>query len=232
MYRPQSVTLTEHEWAVAEASGFGATQGLGRRPALLVIDVNHKFVGDPEEPILDAIRTWPTSCGGQGWLAIPGIQQCLRAFRDRQLPVFFTTGDDRAHSVAHGRWAGKNARVENTTESEVDGNHIRAEVEPQPGEVVLRKTKPSAFFGTALMSYLNELGVDSLIITGGTTSGCVRGTVVDAFSYNFKVAVVADGVFDRFTTSHEVSLFDLSLKYADILTAKSVQSYMRQLKIS
>ncbi len=92
-----------------------------------------------------------------------------------------------------------------------------AEIAPKPGDMIVRKDKPSAFFGTPLMAYLNERRVDTLVITGCTTSGCVRATAVDAFSFNFKVGVVADGVFDRAETPHKVNLFDLSQKYADVM---------------
>lgn len=220
VYKPRGVTLHDEEWAVVRASGFGATQGFGKRPALLVIDVNHKFVSDPEQPLLAAIEQWPTSCGPRGWQAVPAIQRCLRAFRAAGYPVFHTTGDDRVSALSHGRWAGKNGRVGNLAGSEADGNRIIDDVAPTETEVVLRKTKPSPFVGTPLLSYLVEAGVDSLLLTGCTTSGCVRATAVDAFSCNFRVAIASDGVFDRFDTSHEMSLFDLSLKYADVMPAR------------
>lgn len=229
MYQPSHVLLSDQERAIADASGFGATQGLGQRPALLVIDVNYKFVGERDEPILESIKHWPTSCGERGWAAVPQVQACLEWFRERHLPVFYTTGDDRQSGMAHGRWAGKNTRVGGARQDEAAGNRIVEAISPQAGETVLRKTKPSAFFGTPLMSYLQELGVDTLIMTGGTTSGCVRATAVDAFSYNFKVGVVQDAVFDRLATSHEISLFDLSLKYADVLSASAVEDYLKAL---
>lgn len=217
IYEPRGVRLSADEWAVARASGFGATQGLGQRPALLVIDVNHKFVGDPEHSMLAAIEQWPTSCGARGWKAVPAIQRCLRQFRAAGYPVFYTTGDDRSSALSHGRWGGKNSRVQSPTGGAVDGNRIISEVAPVDSDVVLQKTKPSAFVGTPLLSYLVEARVDSLLLTGCTTSGCVRATAVDAFSCNFRVAIASDGVFDRFDTSHEISLFDLSLKYADVM---------------
>lgn len=228
VYEPQGVTLSEEEWAVVKASGFGAAQGMGERPALLVIDVNHKFVGDPQQRLLAAIEQWPTSCGPRGWQAIPAIQQCLGAFRQAGQPVFYTTGDDRASALEHGRWAGKNARVQALAGTEADGNRVLNAVSPVEGDVLLRKTKPSAFVGTPLLSYLVEAGIDTLVLTGCTTSGCVRATAVDAFSLNFRVVVVSDAVFDRFDTSHEMSLFDLSLKYADVLTASDCLTEFRR----
>lgn len=219
VYKPHQINLSDEELAVVNASGFGASQGLGRRPALLVIDVNYKFVGDPQHQILEAIQEWPTSCGPRGWEAIPAVQRLLHSFRQSGQPVFFTTGDDRSEALAHGRWAGKNHRVEGLESNETEGNRILQAVAPIAGDVVLRKTKPSAFSGTPLLSYLVELGIDTLVLAGCTTSGCVRATAVDGFSFNYRIAVASDGVFDRLDTSHEVSLFDLSLKYADVLSA-------------
>ena len=88
---------------------------------------------------------------------------------------------------------------------------------------MVRKQKPSAFFGTPLQSYLNLLGADSLVVTGGTTSGCVRATVVDAFSANYRVAVVAEACFDRVQSSHALSLADMHAKYADVVSASELE---------
>ena len=93
-----------------------------------------------------------------------------------------------------------------------------AEIAPREGDVLLPKKHPSAFYGTPLASYLIDLGVDTLFVTGCTTSGCVRGSVVDAFSYNFRVVVPHDCVYDRSEVSHAVNLFDMSEKYADVMT--------------
>ncbi len=228
VYEPQGIRLSDEEWAVVKASGFGAAQGMGQRPALLVIDVNHKFVGDPQERLLAAIEQWPTSCGPRGWAAMPAIQRCLQAFRAAGNPVFYTTGDDRGSALSHGRWAGKNNRVQNIQGDEAEGNRIINAVAPLETDVVIRKTKPSAFVGTPLLGYLVEAGIDTLVLTGCTTSGCVRATAVDAFSCNYRVAVVSDGVFDRFDTSHEMSLFDLSLKYADVVPADECIASLKQ----
>lgn len=230
MYMPQTLKLTDEEIDVVEASGFGAIQGLGDRPALLVIDVNYRFVGEKDESTLNVIRKWPTACGKHAWSSIPYIKKCIEKFRRSNLPIFYTTGDNRNSLLEHGRWAGKNRRV--TAEKRIiDGNKIVDVVAPSEKDYVLFKAKPSAFFGTSLMSYLNELNIDSIIVIGGTTSGCIRATAVDAFSYNFKIAVIHDAVFDRFLTSHEIGLFDMGLKYADVMSTQQVIEFIDKLGI-
>ena len=96
------------------------------------------------------------------------------------------------------------------------GYDFVAEVAPREGDILVPKKHPSAFFGTPLASYLVEQGADTVVVTGCTTSGCVRGSVVDAFAYNFRVAVPHDAVYDRSATSHAVNLFDMAEKYADV----------------
>ena len=97
-----------------------------------------------------------------------------------------------------------------------NGYDFVAEVAPRDGDILVPKKHPSAFFGTPLASYLVEQGADTVVVTGCTTSGCVRGSVVDAFAYNFRVAVPHDAVYDRSATSHAVNLFDMAEKYADV----------------
>jgi maleamate amidohydrolase len=109
------------------------------------------------------------------------------------------------------------------------GYEFVAEVAPREGDVLIPKKHPSAFFGTAMCSHLIDKQVDTVIVTGCTTSGCVRGTVVDAFSLNFRVAVPYECVYDRSITSHKVNLFDLGQKYADVLPVGQLMSRLREL---
>jgi nicotinamidase-related amidase len=109
-------------------------------------------------------------------------------------------------------------------------NQIPDLIRPRPGEVVIQKTKPSAFFGTPLASYLTGLGVDTVLVTGTTTSGCVRATVVDAFSNNFRTLVVEEAVFDRGDLPHKANLFDMHSKYADVITVDEAKAYLRALQ--
>jgi isochorismate hydrolase len=102
-------------------------------------------------------------------------------------------------------------------------------VRPEPGDLVLPKRKPSAFFGTPLVGLLIDRGVDSVIVTGGSTANCVRATAVDASSYDLRTAVVEDCVFDRFRVSHLAALFDLDRQYADVVSAAEALAHLDSL---
>jgi nicotinamidase-related amidase len=219
--------LTERDVQVFAKSGYGGRQGFGRRPALLVVDVNYNFVGDTPLPILESIEKFRNSCGEEGWQAIAKIQRLLEASRRKSLPIFYSTMLPRQNSADFGRWAGKNQRaLEDRGEVAQWGNEIVQEIAPELGETVIRKAKPSVFFGTPLVSYLNDLQIDSLLVAGTTTSGCVRATVVDAFSYNYMVAVVEECTFDRGQASHKINLFDMNAKYADVISLSEVEEYL------
>ena len=223
--------LTERDKSVFALSGYGKRAGFGQRPAVLIIDVNYNFVGDRAEPILESIKRFRNSCGAEGWEGVSHIRELLVEARKKHLPTFYTTGhDDRTNTVAFGRWQAKNSRsTEDMTETWDKGNEIVAEIAPQSGDILVRKQKPSAFFGTPLMSMLNEVHADSVLVTGTTTSGCVRASVVDAFSYNMKVSVVEECVFDRGQASHKINLFDMAMKYADVISLKETIEYIRGL---
>jgi len=222
--------FSTEDLAVMADAGYGAKMGFGLRPALMVIDVAWAFCGDKQEPVQESVKRWPNSCGMASWSAISHIQTLLAAFRSKAWPVIYTTGSWREDRWDMGSWLWKHSRSRQDDGPVVydrDPNAIVSAVEPATGDLMILKQKPSAFFGTPLQSHLTLLGCDSLIITGGATSGCVRASVVDAFSANYKVAVVADGCFDRNQTSHAVSLVDMSAKYADIVSAQEVLDWMK-----
>jgi maleamate amidohydrolase len=222
--------LTERDQQVFAAAGYGKRQGFGRRPAVIVVDVNYNFVGDVPEPILDSIKKYRNSCGAEGWQGVAQIRRLLDAARATSVPIFYSTAPSRQTTLTAGRWHGKNSRGSEDFHSQAqDGNVIVHEIAPQDGDIVILKDKPSVFFGTPLMSYLHELQVDTLLVAGTTTSGCVRATVVDAFSYNFKVVVVEECVFDRGQTSHKINLFDMQAKYADVVPLEAALGYLDEL---
>lgn len=221
--------LSERDVQLIELSGYGGRDGFGARPALLVIDATVNFCGEEREDILVSVRKWRRSCGAQGWDAVPSISRLLAAARDAGVPVIYSTGVDApGRPVFAGRRADKNRRgSEDAGAARSGGNEIVAPIAPLPDEIVLRKTKPSIFFGTPLLSYLIDLKVDTLVCCGGTTSGCVRASVVDAFSHNYRVAVVEEATFDRVPAAHAMNLFDIDLKYGDVVSLPDAERYLR-----
>ena len=224
--------LTERDKAVFAAGGFGARAGFGKRPAVLVIDVNWAFCGERPEPILESIKRWRTSCGEESWAALEYIKELIEAARSKGVPVIYTTGERRPDNWDAGSWRWKSTRgdeASGTVHDDTDGNEIVTMIAPGPRDIVIKKQKPSGFFGTNLASYLTLLGCDSVIVVGTTTSGCVRATVVDAFSHNYRVILAEEGCFDRSEASHAVSLCDMHAKYADVVSAAEILSYFDKL---
>ena len=225
--------LTERDKEVFKAAGYGEFAGFGERPAIVVIDVNYNFTGDKSEPILDSIRRWPNSCGEDAWNALPHIRKLLDAARAKGLPVIYTTGDMREDGWDRGAWSWKNKRTGEWrsagAQTNLDGNEINREIAPAPRDIVIRKLKPSAFHGTPMSSFLTNLKADSVIMVGTTTSGCVRATVIDAFSENYRVALVEEGCFDRSQASHAINLCDMHAKYADVIGVDAVVEYIESL---
>lgn len=224
--------LTEQDKAIFAASGYGARQGFGKRPAVLVIDVSYNFCGDRPEPILQSIKRWCNSCGEAAWHGIDAIKKLLPVARARGLPVIYTTGGFRKDSWDAGSWKWKHSRIAESIEvppSNLDGDEIIPDIAPEPRDILIKKLKPSAFHETPLVSFLNLLGVDSLIVMGATTSGCVRATVVDAFSKNYKVALVEEACFDRSEASHAISLCDMHAKYADVVKLQDAIGFVKSL---
>ena len=212
MTKPQIVDeLTRARY---QAAGFGNPIGLGTRPALLIIDVQYRTVGTTPLPFDQAVEEFTTSCGEIAWDAVGNIAELLALFRARRWPVLYPHVAPKK-SFDQGALGAKVPGIMHVPER---GYEFPAEVAPREDDVLLPKRHPSAFFGTPLASYLVQRGVDTLVVTGCTTSGCVRSSVVDAFSYNYKVAVPSDAVYDRSAVVHEVNLFDMAQKYADVST--------------
>jgi maleamate amidohydrolase len=203
-----------HDREILEAAGYGHAVGVGAHPALLVVDVTYGFVGREPLPVLESIETYPSSAGEAGWKAIEVIERLLAGARRLGLPVLYSAGTGEP-----GRWADKRPKH---VQQPADAYEIVERIAPRPGETAIRKAKPSAFFGSPLAERLVDLGVDSVIVCGGTTSGCVRATVVDAFSHDLRVTVVEDAVFDRVELSHAAALLDMEQKYADVRPSNEV----------
>lgn len=221
--------LTERDKKVFASAGYGSRQGFGKRPALVVVDVSWAFTGDrPQEPILESIKRWRNSCGAESWIAVDHIKSLIDKAHAKSLPVIYTTGVKRDDNWDAGSWAWKNNRQNEDAHAlanTLDGNAIVDMIAPGERDIVVYKQKPSGFFGTNMASYLTLLGCDSLIVTGTTTSGCVRATVIDAFSLNYRVSVAEEGCFDRAQASHAISLCDMHAKYADVVKTADVLAF-------
>ena len=194
---------------------------VGPRPALLAIDLYEMAYRGGPHPVSEVAREFPSSCGINAWRAIEPTKRLFAAARAAGIPIFYTTGDTRDASKpslikATHRRAGA---------SRADDLDIFPEFTPQPGDVVITKQRASAFYGTPLSAHLTQLGVQSLIVIGESTSGCVRASTVDGYSAGYHMTMVEECFFDRIDISHKINLFDLHHKYADVMTvAEVVQS--------
>jgi maleamate amidohydrolase len=203
--------------------------GYGKRPALLCVDLYRWVFGDRRQPLLEAMKTWPGSCGEAAWDAIPHVQRLLGAARAAEIPVLHATKMS-PYTSGIGAWSEKPSAKRALAKPDGNKWDIIDEAAPLQGETVLFKAAPSAFFGTLLMAQLNALDVDSLIICGESTSGCVRATVVDGRSNRFKMTVVEEAVFDRHQATHAINLFDMHEKYADVLGIDEVVAHINTLR--
>ena len=227
--KPWDGIISEEEQKAYNAAGFGRPSGIGSRPALLIIDVQYRTIGTSPKPFWESIKEFPTSCGEIGWNAMHNIAVLLAEFRRNNWPVLYPHVALKNVATDGGRLAQKVPAIMNIAER---GYEFPPEIAPWPGDVLIPKKHPSAFFATPLVSHLIDLGVDTLVVTGCTTSGCVRGSVVDAFAYNFRVLVPSDCVYDRSATSHAVNLFDMASKYADVGTSREILDKLAPLAIA
>jgi nicotinamidase-related amidase len=225
--------MTERVWDryLSESDRRRATRqpavrkGGGRRPALVLVDLYRAVFGDEPATVEEGLARWPNTCGMAAWDALPSIVKMLGAAREHGLPVFHITGDTDVPNWRDPR-AGTVPQDDDAAARWSRRYNIVDELAPLPGEVVLRKTAPSAFFGTLLAPLLIREGADTIIVVGESTSGCVRATVVDGKSYRFKVIVPEACVFDRDEAPHAINLFDMDQKYADVIPLEEVLSYL------
>jgi maleamate amidohydrolase len=198
---------------IYQRQGFGHTSGIGQRCCLLMVDFVNSFV-DPHQlggpHIQDAVKA-----------TVP----LLAAFRAWHLPIVHTRVVFEESGADLNLFATRVKALQALTEH-AKGSHIVPALAPLPMEWVLRKQGASAFFNTALADWLRIHAVDTLVVTGCTTSGCVRATVVDAVQHNFRTVVVSDCVGDRAMGPHDANLFDMRQKYADIMTRDDLLSHL------
>ena len=199
-----------------ERKGFSARSGYGTRPALLVVDFINGFTDSG------------TGLGGDFGAELAVTAKLLAKFRARALPVFFTTVAYEPHLRDAGQFVAKvpalSILVKGSTWVKVDER-----IRPRPSEQVVVKKYASAFFDTRLEMELQGLGVDTVVMAGCTTSGCIRASAIDSMQHGFHTVVVRDAVGDRAKTPHEVNLFDIDAKYGDVVSSSEVLGYLRGL---
>ncbi|MEN3297618.1 MAG: hypothetical protein V7642_6871 [Burkholderiales bacterium] len=201
--------LNEQDKKMFEKAKMGGSGTFGERPALVIVDMTYGF----------ADSKFRLGYSETGYPAVEATVKLLEKAREKGVPVFFTRGYTEANEPGNGLWKGGEGK------SELE-NTIVETIAPRDNEVVIQKRRPSAFFGTNLVDMLIYHRVDSVFVTGLTTSGCVRATVVDAFSYNYRVIVPEECVGDRSQISHKVGLMDMNMKYADVLKLDQVLEWM------
>ena len=218
--------IPEQERKIYEKAGYKGKDTFGRNPALLIIDVILGFTGTKPMDVMQAIDEFPTSCGQVAWEALPKIEQLLHACREAEVPVIYSTSDPD-FKAAFGNATKRGVEARDFEKLAID---FPAMIKPQQGEFIVRKARASAFFGTHLITYLVRKNIDCLLVTGTSTCGCVRGTVLDGYSFGYPVFVVEECVFDRSRTSHLVNLFEMNAKYASVIQLSDAMNYVQGLR--
>jgi len=198
-------------------AGFGNKIGMGERPAVLVVDFENAFT-DPNSPL-----------GADFTAEVEATRKLLDAARDKKVPVFFTTVQYGKHFLDAGNFIKKVPAMEVLLEGTP-----AVDIDPRLGrnpdtEPLIVKQYASSFFGTSLHSMLTVLQIDTVIVTGCTTSGCVRATVVDGLQYGYRMIVPEECVGDRSPSAHKANLYDMNMKYGDVESLGTVLQYIRSL---
>jgi maleamate amidohydrolase len=194
---------------------------VGRNPAILAIDLYNKAYQGGDHPVREVNARYSGACGEHAWRAVEPTRKLLATARKAGIPVIYTT--------RHADTAGVHSTHRKMgTESE-ELYQIKEELSPRAGDLVVYKERASAFFGTPLIAHLRRLGAESLIIFGESTSGCVRASTMDAYSYGFHNVVVEECTYDRSLLIHKVNLFDLHHKYADVMHVEEVLLHLETL---
>ncbi|HEY4201143.1 MAG TPA: isochorismatase family protein [Devosiaceae bacterium] len=215
--------LSERDRKHSELWGKKELNGFGEKPALLLIDIYYSVLGLKREDIFESMQTWRGSTGLEGWQAVDKTAELLAVARASGVPVIHVKG----LNTGVNPWGRRSRAVPKMSQEMLEkGWQIVDEVKPLPGELVIEKAAPSGFQGTPLAFQLQSLGIDTLIVCGETTSGCVRATVVDGATARFRMGVVKECVFDRTEASHFINLYDMHHKYADVIDLDMAKGYL------
>lgn len=201
-----------------ESKGFSGPVGYGSHPCLLIVDFVNAFT-DTSSPL-----------GGDYTSQIEATKKLLSQARASDVPVIFSTVSYDDVEKDAGIWI-KKSSANYLLKTGSEWVKVDSRLAREDGETVLVKRYPSCFFGTDLLSQLISSGIDTILVAGCSTSGCVRASVVDACSYGFHVIVVEDAVGDRTELVHRVSLFDIEAKYGDVRGSTEVMSYLEGIAV-
>ena len=203
---------------------------VGPQAALLAIDLYELAYQGGPKPVAQLHKTYASTCGENAYAAIEPTKRLFAAARAAGLPIFYSTGDTRTESQP-GQVNVSATKRKSKALRDPAMYAIRPEFKPQPGDVVITKQRASGFYGTPLMAHLTQLGIQTVIVCGESTSGCVRASAVDAYSNGFHVVVVEECCFDRSMLSHKVNLFDMHHKYVDVVHVDEVVTHLDGLKV-
>jgi maleamate amidohydrolase len=199
---------------------------LGKRPAVIAVDLYDLVYDGGPRPVIELMEHYPASCGEFAWAALPATIELFATARSLGVPIVHVNYDNRPETDPRNIHPTNRKR----RQSNLDLYTIKRELQPLEGELVIYKKRASAFFGTPLSAFLNEMDVDSLLFVGESTSGCLRSSVVEGWSYGYPSVVMADGTYDRFLLNHKISLLDLHLKYATVVDLKTATAALRTAK--
>lgn len=221
--------IPDEDLQIAKASGLGAPSGWGSSPALLIVDAQYAFVGNNSET-LESLKVYPRSIGKKAWKAVEQIGKLQEAFRAKNFPLYYSIHKNPSISSPEYRYhafARKHATPDIVTESSHPPGSIIDEISPNNNEVIIEKMFASPFFGTPFASFLFSEKIDTLVVSGFVTSGCVRGAIVDAHSFHLKVILAEDACADRFESSHYSALFDTQMKYGDVIPTSEILEHIK-----
>ncbi|UDL94743.1 isochorismatase family protein [Lichenihabitans sp. PAMC28606] len=223
--------LSDSDREVIRRGKWGQTAGFGKRPALLIVDAQNYMTGIPGAS--DNAAHFPLACGEVGFAAVERIAALQTSARRHGVPVFQTrfivNPDADDCGMFHRKVGAGIGRGENLYFDGTFGAEIVTPLRPLKGEIVLDKKKKSAFFGTPLLSLLIDKQIDTVIVTGGSTSNCVRATAIDSEQHNFFTIIPEEAVFDRIDISHRISLFDMNRFCGDVMPCDDVLAYLERI---
>lgn len=225
-----------HLEANAKTLGGRRRVGFGKSPALLLVDNSKSALGDERLPLEESIKKYPASMGLEGWAAVDQQERLLMVARQMGLLVIHTNFDKGVHSpldfyeavrLTPSKRNSRQDLVKRNFVNDPSVNDFTPSLAPADDEIVLLKTGASAFLGTSLLSILHQFQIDTLLVGGNSTSGCVRATVCDGGCHCFRMIVVEECVYDRTEAAHAMSLFDMDQKYGDVRGIAEVMDWLQ-----